>query len=386
MSELDELYKSLMSEESKTSSMSLTDIVTIVKKYWNFLWEKKWIIIISGVLCGILGFVYVCNKKITYTAHYVFTVGNSGSSNGFSLSSLLGMNGGSMDAFSGDNVLELLKSRTIVEKTLLSPCLYEGDTITFMEYSLICDSVRAKCELGEMKKKDENQVSICDVSFPVGQERETFTRAQDSILMMKSGNLLKHNIAVSRRDKKLSYMEYDFIYTDEDFAKSFSAEHLKVAADFYVQTKTHISGTNLYSFQQKADSVRRELDKTIAKSSAFLDGNRNASGSYVTAQLKKYEIDIQVLSTTYQEIQKNIKALELDLARETPLIQIIDKPVLPLSNDKTRKLKGLIVGGFLGGFLACLGCIAFLYFKDLKTKIEQESKEISSSEQKKELA
>lgn len=374
-----------MSEESKTSSMSLTDIVTIVKKYWNFLWEKKWIIIISGVLCGILGFVYVCNKKITYTAHYVFTVGSSGASNGISLSALLGMGGGSMDAFSGDNVLELLKSRTIVENTLLSPCLYNGDTITFMEYSLICDSVRAKCE-SEEREKEENKVSICDVTFPVGQARETFTRVQDSILMMKSGSLLKNNIAVARREKKLSYMEYDFIYTDEDFAKSFSAEHLKVAADFYVQTKTHISGTNLYSFQQKADSIRGELDKTIAKSSAYMDGNRNASGSYVSAQLKKYEVDIQVLSATYQEIQKNIKTLELDLARETPLIQIIDKPFHPLPNDKVRKLKGLIAGGFLGGFLACFGCLAFLYFKEMKTKIERETKEISSSEQKKELA
>lgn len=253
MSELDELYKSLMSEESKTSSMSLTDIITIVKKYWNFLWGKKWIIIISGILCGILGVVCVCNKKITYKAEYVFTVGGSTSSTGFSISSLLGMGGSAMGAFSGDNVLELLKSRTIVENTLLSPCVFNGDTITFMEYSLICDSIRMQCEMGEIKESEDGIVSICDISYPVGQDRETFSRAQDSILKKKSGSLLKNNILVSRRDKKLSYMEYQFLYPDEDFAKSFSAAHLKVAADFYTQTKTELSSTNLASFQQKAD-------------------------------------------------------------------------------------------------------------------------------------
>lgn len=376
MSDFEELFKSMVSEEDKKPSVSLKDVILIVKRYWNYIWKKKWIVVAAGLVGAVLGFVYIYNKTIKYSANYVFTVGgDSPSASGLSITSLLGMGGLSMNAFSGDNVLELLKSRNMVENTLLSPCEYQGDTITYIEYALICDSVREKCAEGEITPSDEKQISICDISYPYGQDRKSFTREQDSILMMVSSSMIKNNITAVRRDKKLSYMEYHYVYPNEEFAMKFSAAHLKTVADFYVETKTSLSKKNLESFQQKADSVRRELDKTIAKSSAFYDGHRNASGSFVTAQLKKYEIDIQVLTTTYQEIEKNIKVLELDLARETPLIQIIDEPFYPLPNDKVRKLKGFILGGFLGGFLSCLTLVALLYFSEMKKKLENEVKE-----------
>ncbi len=376
MSDFEELFKSMVSDDEKKPSVSLNDVIIVVKRYWKYIWKKKWIVVAAGIICAVLGYIYVYNKTIKYTAVYVFTVGgDTPATPGLSITSLLGMGGGSMSAFSGDNVLELLKSRNMVENTLLSPCEYQGDTITFMEYSLICDSVREKCAAGKIDASDEKMTSICDVSYPYGQDRKSFTRAQDSILMIVSSAMIKDNIFVSRRDKKLSYMEYQYTCPNEEFAMRFSAAHLKTVADFYTETKTSLSRRNLESFQQKADSVRRELDKTIAKSSAFYDGHRNASGSFVTAQLKKYEIDIQVLTTTYQEIEKNIKVLELDLARETPLIQIIDKPFYPLPNDKVRKLKGFIIGGFLGGFLSCLTLVALLYFFEMRKKLENEEKE-----------
>ncbi len=376
MSDFEELFKSMVSEEEKNPSVSLKDIILIVKRYWDYIWKKKWIVVAAGLIGAVLGYIYIYNKKINYSANYVFTVGgDSPSSSGLSITSLLGMGSLSMNAFSGDNVLELLKSRNMVENTLLSPCEYQGDTITYMEYALICDSVREMCAEGKIKPSDEDQISICDISFPYGQDRKTFSRIQDSIIMAVASGMIKDNITAVRRDKKLSYMEYQFVYPNEEFAMKFSATHLKSVTDFYVETKTGLSRKNLESFQHRADSVRRELDKTIAKSSAFYDGHRNASGSFVSAQLKKYEIDIQVLTSTYQEIEKNIKVLELDLARETPLIQIIDKPFYPLPNDKVRKLKGFIIGGFLGGFLSCLTLVALLYFFEMRKKLENEEKE-----------
>ena len=52
---------------------------------------------------------------------------------------------------------------------------------------------------------------------------------------------------------------------------------------------------------------------------------------------------------------------EVILLKETPLIQVIDKPILPLKKEKLGKLKSLILGGFLAGFLTVL----VLIFKKL---------------------
>lgn len=383
MNELEELFKSMNGEETKTESLSIKDILAIAQKYFDILWAKKWIVVVAGLIGGVIGLIYAWNKKITYTAHYTFTVGGSSSTSPSlgGLSSLFNLGGGGMDAFTGDNVLELLKSPTLMEKTLLSPVLYNGDSITFMEYALICDSTRAACE---KEKESDNgnpreKVSICDVTFPIGQDRATFTRAQDSILAQKANGFISHNVAVARRDKKLSFMEYSFYHTDEAFTKSFSEAHLKAVSDFYIDTKTALARKNVESFQSKADSVRKSLDQCFSRRAAYSDANRNANGQYLNVTQWKIDTDIQILSTTYTEMIKNIEMLKLNLAKETPLIQIIDEPRYPLPNDKMRKMKGMVAGGFLGGFLSCLAILAWNIISEMKKKLETEENEQEGS-------
>lgn len=386
MAELDELYKSLLGE-TKEESLSLNDIIKSLKVYRDFLLNRWWVVVICGVLGGVCGLVYACFRTTNYEARYVFTIGGSSSSSSQmgSISALLGLGSNSMGAFSGDNILELFKSRSLVENTLLSPVEYNGDTITFMEYSLICDSVRVACAEREVSEEDETEViSICDVEFPYGQERSTFSRAQDSILLGKAGALLQKNVMVEKRDKKLSYVEYLFTYSNEDFAKAFAKSHLEQVSSFYVNTKTEMSRRNIESFQRQADSVRKELDKALSSRAYYADGNMNAARQIVGVQLRKLETDIQILATSYAEMIKNIEVLKLDLARETPLIQVIDQPILPLANDKMMKAKGLIVGGFVGGVLSCLTLVAFCYFIQLKEQMESEARTLPAENKKEE--
>lgn len=374
MADLDELYKSLLGE-TKEESISLNDIIKTLKVYWDFLLKRWWIVVICGLLGGALGLVYACLRTTNYEARYVFTIGGSSSSSSGmgSLTALLGLGSTSMGAFSGDNILELFKSRSLMENTLLSPIEYNGDTITFMEYSLICDSVRARCLEREPEESEKmEKISICDVEFPYGQSRSSFSRVQDSILLSKARALLQTNVMVEKRDKKLSYVEYVFTYPDEAFAKAFATSHLNQVSSFYVNTKTELSRLNIESFQDQADSVRRELDKALSSRAYYADGNMNAARQIVGVQLRKLETDIQILATSYAEMIKNIEVLKLDLARETPLIQIIDSPIFPLPNDKMRKAKWIVIGGFFGGFLSCLALVAFCYYLQLKEQMSTE--------------
>jgi hypothetical protein len=40
------------------------------------------------------------------------------------------------------------------------------------------------------------------------------------------------------------------------------------------------------------------------------------------------------------------------------LIQVIDRPILPLKKEKVGKLKGIVIGGFIAGFFLALFLIA----------------------------
>jgi uncharacterized protein involved in exopolysaccharide biosynthesis len=57
---------------------------------------------------------------------------------------------------------------------------------------------------------------------------------------------------------------------------------------------------------------------------------------------------------------------KVTVRKETPLIQVIDRPILPLPKERFGKAKGLMMGGFLAGFLAVLGLIVRRLLKELQ--------------------
>ena len=61
------------------------------------------------------------------------------------------------------------------------------------------------------------------------------------------------------------------------------------------------------------------------------------------------------------ELVKNLELAEISLRKVTPLVQIIDKPVLPLENNKTRKLTATFIGGVLGVLLSLLFIVVKRY-------------------------
>jgi uncharacterized protein involved in exopolysaccharide biosynthesis len=69
------------------------------------------------------------------------------------------------------------------------------------------------------------------------------------------------------------------------------------------------------------------------------------------------QVDVQANTAILTELVKQTELAKVTLRKETPLIQVIDRPILPLKKEKVGKAKGIIIGGFLGGFLMLLGLI-----------------------------
>ena len=68
---------------------------------------------------------------------------------------------------------------------------------------------------------------------------------------------------------------------------------------------------------------------------------------------------------------KNIEVMKLDLARETPLIKVIDEPIYPLMNNKKGKLASMIKFGLALGFLAVIGLIIMYYVNSIKAEMKE---------------
>ncbi len=125
------------------NELSIKDIILKIKDWLLYLIARWKFILFSGILGGVIFVTFVTFQKVSYRADLSFALQDEKSSGG-GLSSALGLasqfgldlGGGSAGGeFTGDNLLELMKSRSIIEKTLLTefPILVQNKKITFAD-------------------------------------------------------------------------------------------------------------------------------------------------------------------------------------------------------------------------------------------------------------
>jgi hypothetical protein len=317
---------------------------------WFAYFKSQWkIIFLAGIFGGLLGLGYSYTKKTIYTAKLSFALEEKGASGG-GLSSIAaqfglgGIGGGDGGVFSGGNMIELLKSRFLIEKTLLSTVTINGKSDLLINRYI---------QFNKLDKAWAKKINLTNLKF-TNSDRTQFTLQQDSVLGMISGALIKNNVAIAQQDKKLSIINISVASTDEIFAKVFSEKLIETVTDFYIETKTKKSRGNVMLLQNRADSVQRELNAALYGRAQFGDQNKGLIRQQAAVPKLKQEMRVQMLGTLYGELVKNLEFAKLTLMREEPLVQIIDQPILPLPKARLGKLKAILMGGMLFGFLSLI--------------------------------
>ena len=113
--------------ENKTDEISLKDIINGIIEWKNFIISKWKIIVLFGVLGSAYGFYKGFTNKPIYTAKLTFAMeekssGGMGAYAGLASQFGIDLGGSAGGVFSGENILELMRSRLIIEKTLLVLC------------------------------------------------------------------------------------------------------------------------------------------------------------------------------------------------------------------------------------------------------------------------
>lgn len=358
----------------QSNEISLTDQIAKIKKYYNYLLSKWIIICVFGFGGASIGLIESFVVKPTYTAHLSFALVEKSTGGGLAdLASSFGFGGligaGTNGAFSGDNLLEIIKSRHAIEQTLLTPVNYKGNQKTLMEAYM--DFTKMRKSLKQIK----NNKDLRDLAYPVDLERSKFNRTQDSMLFVVYNGIVDvKNLKIVRKDKKVSVVHVDFSSTDEEFSKLFVETLMDQTYNFYKQTKTSQSRYNVDMMQAKADSVRALYEDALYKGAGYSQVNINPALQYAAVPRMKQEGNAQLYGTVYTEILKNLETLKLELARETPLVQIIDQPIYPLKKEKLGKIKGVFFGGVIGGILIVVYLLGMLYVKELGLNLKSEEK------------
>jgi len=350
--------------ETTNDEITLKEILVKAKEWYVYLLSKKKKVILAAIAGAILGLGYSIYKKPVYTASLTYALEDGKSSGGIGnalgIASSFGLDLGSTSggAFSGGNLMELFKSRAMVEQTLLAPVTQNNKTISLAEMYI---------QDKEWREKWEEKPYLKTIKFLPNADRTKFTRAQDSIFGVIYKDLSTEALTVEQKDKKLAIGTISLKGTNEYFAQQFALALSKTVTDFYIETKSKRAKENMDILVRQTDSIRSELNGAIT---GVAVANDNTFGLNPALNVKRVpsarrQVDVQANTAILTEIVKQAELAKVTLRKETPLIQVIDKPILPLPKENFGKVKGILLGGILAGFLTILGLIVRRIFKEI---------------------
>lgn len=354
MSEIQTQKSDIQSDE-----ISLKELILKIKE-WVLYLKTKWVLIFSfGIIGAGIGFMYAYFQKPVYTATLTFALedekgGGGGLSGAIGLASTLGIDLGTNagGAFSGANLIELMKSRTIVEKALLNPITVNEKQKSLATYFI---------EFNQLNKKWDQNPSLKNIHFEPLSNRANYTFHQDSILGILYNGIAGANgvLSVSQKDKKISIINIDVKSENELFSKAFAESIAKEVSEFYIETKSKKARTNVAILQKQADSIRNELNAAITGVASSADNTFNLNPALNIKRIPstKRQVDVQANTAILTQLVTNLEMAKVTLLKETPLIQVIDRPILPLKKERLSKIKSLFIGGFLSCFLAIMGLL-----------------------------
>ena len=347
----------------ENDEITLKELLEKAKEWYSYLLSQWKIIVLAGAVGAAIGLTYSIFKKPVYTATLSFALedeksGSGGLGSALGLASSLGLDlggGSGGGAFSGANLTELFKSRTMVEQTLMQPILNGNDTISLAELYI---------QTKEWRKVWNEKPKLKTIQFPPLTKRKYFTREHDSIMGKMYEDLSKTSLTVAQKDKKISIISIDVKSENEGFAKAFTETLAKQVSDFYVATKSKKARMNMAILQKQTDSIRAELNGAITGVAVANDNTfmLNPALNVNRAPSAKRQVDVQANTAILTELVKQTELAKVTLRKETPLIQVIDRPILPLPKEHFGNAKGIIFGSVLIMFIAVLSLILRMLF------------------------
>ena len=334
------------------NTVALTDIIASAKNFIKFIQSKLKLLGLLIVLGGVLGLAYyfITSPKYQATATFIVEEKSSGSGLagmagqlGFDISSLTGGNAG---LFDGDNILEIIKSRNIIESVLLSKVDIADSANNKTLADLYYETSGLKNKL-EGKSNDLANLNFSSIKNGVGH-----TILQDSVLFIMIEKINKDNLNVQRTNKKGSIISISTNSTNPQFSKLFSERLLNETSEMYIKIKVGNLSSNINRLQNKADSLQALLNRTSYQSAALntFDANEAYKSSAVPEEMSQR--DKLVLNTLYAEVVKNVEILRISLINQKPIIQVLDLPKFPLVNQQKSfliiELLGLLAGLVIG--------------------------------------
>ena len=349
-------HKELPQSDNHPDDVTLGEFVMGLVEILRWVKGHFWQLVLATIIgVGLMIFLEL-RKEPQYQASLTFMLADDHSGQVGGISSMLGQFGIPISSgkYNIDKLLEIAKSRKIVQEVILSSAEINGAT------SVIGNTLIETYELDERWAENEP-----------GMEGFRFDNASDldgeSLYALKS---LHHLLVGSPSDRSSGLIQMD--YGSMDYIMSFATttlipdlsialsdnlyEHLKA---FYISKATEKTQASYDLIAERRDSIVEEYKQIEYQIASLKDRSLTSFQNVDNIRLSNLTSESFGLKIAIQEIEKSLSLAELSLKSSTPLIQKIDDPSLPISPLPKSWLKIVIIGALIGIVLYFLGVFAY---------------------------
>jgi hypothetical protein len=332
---------------------ALTEVINAIQGYFSFVLGQKKLFGLLMLSTALLAMIYGFFQSPKYEATSSFVLEEKSSSGGglaglasqfgFDMNSLSGPGSG---LFSGDNILDIVKSRVIVEKVLLTKIdsTVQGPTLAdlYLDFT----------GLGEKLVKKGKVVDFYKIK-----NGQTNSALQDSMLFAIYEKVIKDNITVDRVNKKGSIFKITTITDNAIFSKTMTDRLLFETSKFYINIKTNSATDNVQKLQRRADSLSSILNTKSYNAATYQILDPNIAYKSISVPGELSQRDKTIVYSIYAEVVKNLEIARISLVNQTPNIQILDQPKYPLIDQRKSLLFLMAVGAMIGLFIGLMASV-----------------------------
>lgn len=338
--------------------------IELIKALIKRLKKFSWLILIIAAAGAVPFYMLAKRGNISYTSKFTVFPLNSSTDNSLAnstISNILGLSD-APKSFSGDasiNIIELATSRRTRDAVANEPLpRFNNKTVAEM---LITEHNR---HTGFMKNEP--------VKMP-GDAQSLTNIASD---------MLKFNFAA--KINKNGLLEMSYSNTSQDLVQDISYIFVDKISSFYIELKKQKAQLDYEFAVKKSDSLKVVLSRIDGEIISLQEHTY-----FTPEELKRFtlprlklESDKQVIQQQYYYSVNNRESAAYKLQKETPIIQVLDKPERPYVITK----KSGLIYGFIGGFLGAVIGILLVSWKIISRYFEEELNKMIEKAELKEKA
>ncbi len=372
----DERIEHTAPQYMEDDEITLKELILKLKEFWKEIWRYWYLVILFSIpFVAFFGYqAYI--SPVVFPASITFITNEAGGG-GLQIGGLLssfglgGRKGGS-NIFLIDR---LAKSDLVLKKTLLQKVEIKG------EEDFLANHILKEYEIFEelkekFKPKEETpewKLNLFSKEIFLFQDADyfSFEEMENWMLNQVKANLIGDNegkidpIVTLGMDEDLGTQTIASNATDPDLSLTTSNTLYTILIESFEDVKIASDERNFNIIQQKADSIEQALNTAEYNLAKFEDTHRSIEWLEGKVRQMRMQRDVTAGQLMLAEIAKQKELIDYSLKANRPIFQVLDASVKPIRKTKEKSLvKSVLIGGFLGGFLAVIYIIGRKVIRD----------------------